>query len=98
MHQVILNILVTKYISNKVFDFIYTWNETLASIPWAIRSSYQFNIQATPGQSVFGRDVIFNLASVVYWKFITSRNSDKWALIMSEKIIGDSHIPTPSLI
>ena len=67
VHQVILNILVTKDISNKSFDCIYPWNETLASIVWSIRDFYHRTIQATPCQAVFGRDMIFNLASVVDW-------------------------------
>ena len=72
VHQVILNMLDTKYLSNKVFDYIYPWGENLAYIAWAIRASYRHTIQATPVQSVFGRDIIFNLVSVVYWKVITS--------------------------
>ena len=57
--------LVTKYLDNKVFDYIDPWGETLASIAWAIRYSYHLTIIATPGQAVFGRDMLFNLASVV---------------------------------
>ena len=44
VHQVILNMLVTKYLDNKVFGCIYPWGETLASIAWAIRVSYNRNI------------------------------------------------------
>ena len=40
VHQVILNMLVTKDIDNKIFDYIYPWGETLASIAWVIRASY----------------------------------------------------------
>ena len=65
VHQVILNMLVTKYLDNKVFGYIYPWGETLASIAWAIRVSYLCNILSTPGQAVFGRDMLFNLASVI---------------------------------
>ena len=66
VQQVILNMLVTKDIDNKVFNYIYPWGETLASIVWAIRASYHRTIMATPGQAVFGRDMLFSLASVVY--------------------------------
>ena len=34
VHQVIINMLVTKDLDNKVFDYIGTWGETLASISW----------------------------------------------------------------
>ena len=33
LHQVILSMIITKYIANKVFDYIYTWGENLAYIP-----------------------------------------------------------------
>ena len=65
VHQVIFNILVTKNIDNKFFEYIDPWDETLASIPWAIRVSYQSNVMVTPGQAVFARDIIFSLVSVV---------------------------------
>ena len=71
VHQVILNLLVTKYIYNKVFDHIYPWGETLAYIAWSIIASYHRTIMATPGQAVFGRDMLYNLASVVDWLVVT---------------------------
>ena len=70
VHQVILNMLVTKNITNKVFDYIYPWGKTLVSIAWVIRAYYHRTIQATPGQAVFVRHIIFNLTSVLYWRFI----------------------------
>ena len=58
VHQVILNILVTKYVANKVFDYIYPWSETLEFISWTIRVSNHCTIQSTPGLSVFGSDIV----------------------------------------
>ena len=71
VHQVILNMFVTKDIDNKLFDYIYPWGETLASISWEIRASYHRIIWSTPGQDVFGRDMISNLKSFVDWRVIT---------------------------
>ena len=68
VHQVILNMLVTKYFDKKVFEYIDPYDETLGSIAWVVRASYRRTIMATPGQAVFGRDVLFNLASVFYWR------------------------------
>ena len=65
VHQLILNMIVTKDIDNKVFDHIDPWSETLAYIAWAIRSSFHRTIMATPGQAVFGRDMASNLASAL---------------------------------
>ena len=73
VHQVILNTLVTKDIDNKIFNHIDPWGETLASIAWVIRYSYNRTIIATPGQYVFGKDMIFNLTSVTDWRVITAR-------------------------
>ena len=53
VRQIIFNILVTKYLAIKVFNYIYPWDETLAYMAYEIRASYHFTIQATPGQSVF---------------------------------------------
>ena len=94
MHQVILNIVATKDIDNKVFDYIDPLGETLTYISWAIRASYHHTIMITPGQAVFGKDMIFNLASVVDWRVITAEISNKWTLIMSEKTLGESHMTT----
>ena len=36
VHQVLLNLLVTMNLDDKVFDYIYPWVEVLSSIVWAI--------------------------------------------------------------
>ena len=72
VHQVILNMLVTMNLDNKVFNYIYLWGETLASIAWLIIASYHRTIMATPDHAVFGRDILFNLASVVDWRVATA--------------------------
>ena len=74
LQQVILNMFVTKDLDNKVFDYIYQWGETLSSIAWAIRASYYCTIMVTPGQAILGRDILFNLASVVDWQVVTAAN------------------------
>ena len=51
LHQVILNMLVTKDIDNKVFDYIDPWGENLAYIAWGIRKSYHHTIQDTHSQT-----------------------------------------------
>ena len=66
VHQIILNIIDTKDLDNKIFDHIDPWGELLASITWAIRASYHRTIMATLGQSVFDIEMMFNLTSVLY--------------------------------
>ena len=72
MHQVMINILDTKDLAEKVFNYIDPWDENLASILWEIRASNQLTIQATPGQDLFGRYMIFNLLSFIDWQVITA--------------------------
>ena len=63
VHQVIVNMIATKDLDNKILDYIDLLCETLAYIPLVIRASYRPNIQAKPGQDVFG---------LVDWKVITA--------------------------
>ena len=72
VHQVILKILVTKDLDNKLFDYIDPWGETLEYIAWAMRDSYHHNIMDLPGQDVFDIGMLFNLVSVVRWKVATA--------------------------
>ena len=65
VHQVILNMLATKDLNNKIFEYIDSWGETLVSIAQVIRASYRRTIIAMPVQSVSGRDMLFNLMSLI---------------------------------
>jgi hypothetical protein len=73
VHQVIQNMIRTKDLSNRVFDYIDPWGEIISSIAWAICASYHSIFGATPAQLVFGRDMIFNIKTIVDWKTITTR-------------------------
>ena len=97
-HQVILHILVTKDIANKVFDCIYPWIEKLEYISWAIRASYHRIIQATPVQYVFGIDTIFNLASVVDWRVMTVGKQVQVGIDNLREMLVKSCITTQSAI
>ena len=65
VHQVILSVLFTKDIDNRLFDHIDPWVETLASIAWAIRSSCHRNILYTSGQDVFCGYILLKIVSVI---------------------------------
>ena len=66
--------LSTKDIYRKVYDYIYTWGGALASVVWEIIVSYHLTISFTPGKALFGRNVLFNLTPLVYWRVVTTRN------------------------
>jgi len=53
--------LKTKDLVNLEFDVVDLWSEILASIAYAVRCSYHSTIQGTPGQLVFGRDMLLDL-------------------------------------
>ena len=62
VNKLILNMLVTKDIDNKVFNYMDSLGETLAYIAWEIWAYYHRTIMATPGKAVFVRDTMFNLS------------------------------------
>jgi len=45
----------------------------VSAICWAIRSTYHTTLKATPGQLVFGRDMIFNIRHEADWQLIQER-------------------------
>ena len=56
------------------FDDMDPWSELLGSVAWAIRSTHHTTLQATPGQLVFGRDMLLNnLKFVADWEAIKLR-------------------------
>lgn len=42
----------------------------VSAICWAVRSTYHTTLKATPGQLVFGRDMIFNIKHEADWQLI----------------------------
>ena len=40
----------------------------VSAICWAVRSTYHTTLKATPGQLVFGRDMIFNIKHEADWQ------------------------------
>ena len=57
----------------QTFDYIDPFGSILASIAWAVRASYNSATDATPAQLVFGRDMMFNLTSLVNWKDLSKK-------------------------
>ena len=45
----------------------------LSSVAWAIRSTYHTTLDATPGQVVFGRDMILPIQHKADWALIRQR-------------------------
>ena len=52
------------------------WSGILAAVAWAIRSTYHTTLKATPGQLVFGRDMILNVTHEADWAAIKARKQE----------------------
>lgn len=61
IHQVTGNMLKTMDLVNIEFDVIDPWTSILTSIAYAVRCSFHSTLKATPGQLVFGRDMLLDL-------------------------------------
>jgi len=71
IHQVLGHIYLTKNLNSLIFDYIDPWGEILSSIASAVRESHHTTLDKSPAQLVFGRDMIFNISTVVDWRAIT---------------------------
>ena len=65
--------LLTKNLQEEVLDYFDPFGSILSSIAWAVRSSYNNTTDATLAQVVFGRDMMFNLTTLVNWKELSIR-------------------------
>ena len=67
-HQTIGNVLRTFEAENQPIDESDPWSGILSAAAWAARSTHHTALQSTPGQLVFGRDVIWDMARVADWQ------------------------------
>ena len=70
IHHVIGNIFITQNLDNQVFDLIDPLGPTLSL---TIRESHHSTLGYTPCQTVFQRDMIFNLKTIVHWKVLNAQ-------------------------
>ena len=47
------------------------WGPVLNEIAWAIRSTHHTTTKASPGQLIFGRDILFSIHFVADWDKIS---------------------------
>jgi transposase InsO family protein len=76
VHQVLGNALRTFELENRELDAYDPWRPFLSAVAWAIRSTYHTTLQATPGQLVFGRDMLLPLSFKVDWARLQERKQD----------------------
>jgi exonuclease VII small subunit len=73
VHQVIGNIIRTFELENNYLTEDNPWKGILSATAFAVRSTYHTTLQHTPGQLVFGRDMIFNIQHTANWEYIRQR-------------------------
>ena len=52
------------------------WTSLLASVAYAIRSTYHTTLQATPAQLVFQRDMVYPIQYIVEWDLLRKRKQE----------------------
>jgi hypothetical protein len=73
IHQTLGNLLRVFELEEYEFPHGDPWSNILASAAWAIRSTFHTALGATPGQLVYGRDMLFGLSFKANWKNIKER-------------------------
>ena len=73
VHGVINDMLRTNDLDNYTFDPVDPWGDLLANVAWALRSLTHSTLNATPGQLVFNRDMLFDMKYVADWEAIRKR-------------------------
>ncbi len=53
--------LKMKDLQSHIFDSIDPWGSILASIAYAVHCSYRSTLKGTPGQLIFGHDMLLNI-------------------------------------
>jgi hypothetical protein len=70
------------------------WGGILMAVAFAIRSTYHTTLQATPGQLVFGRDMVLNVQHSTDWTAIKARKQQIIRKIIELKIRNEFLITT----
>ena len=73
VHQVLGNCLRTFELQKQELDAVNPWEPFLTATAYAIRSTYHTTLQATPGQLVFGRDMVLPMQFEADWASIALR-------------------------
>ena len=84
----------TQDLDNHEFDPVDPWGDILAELAWTVCFLYHRTIDATPGQVVFGRDMIFNMLYTPDWGKSESGKEPRSSKTMEEKTQKGETIPT----
>ena len=73
VHQVLGNSLRMFELEKQELDKYQPWKHFLSATAWAIRSTYHTTLEATPGQLVFGRDMLLPIQFKADWSRLQQR-------------------------
>ena len=73
VHQTMGNLIRTFELEENYMDEDDPWIGILSATAFAIRSTYHTTLRGTPGQLVYGRDMILNINHLADWKAISLR-------------------------
>jgi hypothetical protein len=77
VHATLGNILRTFELENQDLNDNDPWTTFLNSAAWALRSTYHTVLNATPGQVVFGRDMLLPIQYKVDWAQVVQKKHDQ---------------------
>ena len=77
IHQTLGNIIRTFELQENYLDNEDPWPGILSAAAFAIHATYHTTTQKSPGQLVFGRDMIFNIKHQANWEYIKKRKQEK---------------------
>jgi hypothetical protein len=67
IHQVMGNMLRAFELEERELDLDEPWRDFLQACAFGVRSTFHTTLQASPGQKVFGRNMIHNVRSQANW-------------------------------
>ena len=77
IHQVIGNMIRTFELEENYLDKEDPWKGILSATAFAVRSTVHTTLKKTPGQLVFGRDLVFNMKHQADWEAIKAQKQNK---------------------
>ena len=91
IHQVIANMIRTFELESNYLDEEDPWKGILSATAFAVRLTYHTTLRKTPGQLVFGRDMIFNIQHIANWEYI--RQNKQRLIEKNNKAENSKRIP-----
>jgi hypothetical protein len=71
MHQMLGNLIRSFQLQDKAyFDLDDPWGGILTVVAFTLKSTYHMTLQVTPGQLIFGRDMVLNVQHLTDWTAI----------------------------